>query len=74
VAGALAWTLAPASLSAAVAIAVLRYRLYDIDRIMPSTPARNDPGTVTSNPQQRQASVVAGPASNATREVNNGDT
>ena len=31
VAGTLAWTLVPASLSAAAAVAVLRYRLYDID-------------------------------------------
>jgi len=31
VAGTLAWTLVPANLSAAAAVAVLRYRLYDID-------------------------------------------
>jgi hypothetical protein len=36
-AGNFAWTLAPASLSAAVALAVLRYRLYDIDRIIHRT-------------------------------------
>jgi hypothetical protein len=36
-AGNLAWTLAPASLSAAVAVAVLRYRLYDIDRLINRT-------------------------------------
>jgi hypothetical protein len=35
--GFLAWTLAPVGLSAAVAVAVLRYRLYDIDRIINRT-------------------------------------
>jgi hypothetical protein len=33
-AGTLAWTLVPASLSVATAMAVLRYRLYDIDRLI----------------------------------------
>jgi hypothetical protein len=37
VAGSLVWTLAPASLAAAVALAVLRYRLYDIDRLLNRT-------------------------------------
>jgi hypothetical protein len=37
VAGSLAWTLAPISLAAAVAVAVLRYRLYDIDRLINRT-------------------------------------
>jgi hypothetical protein len=37
VAGNYAWTLAPASLSAAAALAVLRYRLYDIDRVINRT-------------------------------------
>jgi hypothetical protein len=36
-AGNFAWTLAPASLSAAAALAVLRYRLYDIDRLINRT-------------------------------------
>jgi hypothetical protein len=36
-AGSLAWTLAPASLSAAVAVAILRYRLYEIDRLINRT-------------------------------------
>ena len=35
--GFLAWTVAPVSLSAAAAVAVLRYRLYDIDRIINRT-------------------------------------
>jgi hypothetical protein len=35
--GFLAWTLAPVGLSAAAAVAVLRYRLYDIDRIINRT-------------------------------------
>ena len=33
----LKWTLAPVSLSAAAAVAVLRYRLYDIDRLINRT-------------------------------------
>jgi hypothetical protein len=37
VAGTLAWTLVPASLSVATAMAVLRYRLYDIDRLINRT-------------------------------------
>jgi hypothetical protein len=36
-AGNFAWTLAPASLSAAAALAVLHYRLYDIDRLVNRT-------------------------------------
>jgi hypothetical protein len=35
--GFLEWTLAPVGLSAAAAVAVLRYRLYDIDRIINRT-------------------------------------
>jgi hypothetical protein len=35
--GFLAWTLAPVGLSAAAAVAVLRYRLYDIDRLINRT-------------------------------------
>jgi two-component system, NarL family, sensor kinase len=37
VAGSLVWTLAPASLALAVGLAVLRYRLYDIDRLLNRT-------------------------------------
>jgi hypothetical protein len=37
VAGSLAWTLAPISLAAAAAVAILRYRLYDIDRLINRT-------------------------------------
>jgi MFS family permease len=37
VAGTLTWTLVPASLSAAAALAILRYRLYDIDRLINRT-------------------------------------
>jgi hypothetical protein len=37
VAGSLVWTLAPISLAGAVALAVLRYRLYDIDRLLNRT-------------------------------------
>jgi MFS family permease len=37
VAGSLVWTLAPVSLAVAVALAVLRYRLYDIDRLLNRT-------------------------------------
>jgi hypothetical protein len=37
VAGTLAWTLVPASLSAAAAVAILRYRLYDLDRLINRT-------------------------------------
>jgi hypothetical protein len=39
VAGSLVWTLAPASLALALAVglAVLRYRLYDIDRLLNRT-------------------------------------
>jgi hypothetical protein len=36
-AGNLLWTLAPASIAAAAALAVLRYRLYDIDRLINRT-------------------------------------
>ena len=37
-AGNVAWTLAPASLAAAAALAVLRYRLYDIDQVIINGP------------------------------------
>jgi hypothetical protein len=37
VAGTLTWTLVPASLSAAAAVAILRYRPYDIDRLINRT-------------------------------------